>query len=296
MNSILVKLVEEDFGVHHDSTRWARAEEHNSLIIDKEKDRFHWNSKVDDNGDVLHGDAYIYLTQVRNLSSKEARDILKQFTNYVGTFIHEVSGSDEQIIYPGLVDSFHENIWQDSREYFHKRTITDETIRKWRLGKWSDLYTIPVYYDGVLKNIQLRKDFPKTIRFYYPGKPVIFNEDILKYSNVIFVVEGVTSCIVLNQNNIPAVSPSHGANTFKEEFMVRFMNKKIIILFDNDEAGNTGSIKVAKILGQLNCKIYNFWDFKPHYDANDWFIGGGTREELLTLIKEKAKYSFQIHP
>ncbi len=288
-NSILAKLVEEDFGLEINSKDYARSVTHDSLVVDLKHDVFHWNSQN------LHGTPYTYLTQVRKLSHSQAKDLLKHFSNWVDTFIHEIRGNEEIIVYPALVDAFHAELWEDDREYFHSRTITDETISRWKLGKYKNFYTIPVYSDGVLKNIQLRKDDPKVIRFYYKGTPVIFNGDILKWTNFVYIVEGTTSCIVLNQNGLPTVAPSNGANGFTEEFIRYFIHqKKIVVLFDNDKAGYFGAIRIAKMLGEYRTKIYNFSDFDEHFDANDFFIGGGTKDEFVEMVNQKSRYVFQI--
>lgn len=288
-NSILAKLVEEDFGINFDSKDYARSVEHDSLVVDMKHDIFHWNSRD------LHGTPYIYLTQVRKLSHPQAKEVLKHYSNWVDTFIHEVRGADEVIVYPALVDAFHAELWQDDREYLHNRTITDETISRLKLGKYKNFYTIPIYSDGVLKNIQLRKDDPKVIKFYYKYSPVIFNGDILKWTNYIYIVEGTTSCIVMNQNGLPCISPANGADGFMEVFIPQFIHqKKIIILYDNDKAGMLGSLRVAKILGENRTKIYNFSGFDEHFDANDWFIGGGTKDELIELVEQRSKYAFQF--
>jgi hypothetical protein len=98
------------------------------------------------------------------------------------------------------------------------------------------------------------------------------------------------------QNGIPAVSMNTGCDSFMPQWTKYFLHQKeIYILFDNDRAGNFGSVRTAKILGQTRCKIYNFWDFDgTGFAVDDFFIDGGSREELLDLVQTKAKYSFEL--
>lgn len=286
MESLLYKLIERDYGIAG-SGRWFHSVEHDSLVYDAENDVFYWNSEG------IQGDAYIYLTKVRMYPHSTAKEYLRENKNFAGTFIQEIKDGVETVVYPKLVEVFHNNIWEDSREYFHIRTITDETISRFKLGKHNDFYTIPFYYEGIFKQFQLRKDNPKTIRNYYKGVgPLLFNSDIMKITNKIILVEGPTSCLVLNQNNIPCVSMNTGAEGFLPEWMKDFKNQKeIIILFDNDSAGIKGAVRTAKILGVGRCGLYNFQDTEvDHYDPNDWFKENKkSGKEFMEYIESKLK-------
>jgi DNA primase len=288
--TILEKLIESDYGIVVQSDDWAKSKEHDSLVIDRRKQLFFWNSN-----DIV-GDAFVYLTKIRGYSSQDAKEYLKH-SNYTSTYISNVKDQEETIVYPKLVDIFHQDLLTRDREYFYRRTITDETISRFKLGHYNGFYTIPIYQDGLLKQIQLRRDNPKTIRGYYKKVGAfLFNSDILKLTNKIFLVEAPTSCLVLNQNGIPCVSYTSGAEGFQKEWFHYFLyQREIFICFDNDPAGMNGSLKVAKLLGENRCKIYNFWDYEEKgYDANDFFIDGGTKDELMKLIEDKSKYSFEL--
>jgi DNA primase len=286
----LEKLIENDFGIVVQSDEWAKAENHDSLVIDRRKQIFFWNSK-----EVI-GDAFVYLTKIRGYSNQDAKEYLKH-SGYSSTYITNVKDQEEVIVYPKLVDIFHQDLENRDKEYFYRRTITDETISRYKLGYYNGFYTIPIYQDGLLKQIQLRRDDPKTIRGYYRKVgPTLFNSDIMKLTNKIFIVEAPTSCLVMNQNGLPCISYISGAISFQEEWFHYFLHQKeVYICLDNDEAGLKGSLKIARILGENKCKIYNFWDFEEKgYDANDFFIDGGTKDELLRLIEDKSKYKFEL--
>lgn len=289
-SSLLEKLVQEDFGLTLQGTGWARAIEHDSLVIDRNKQIFHWNSEN------IHGDAYIYLTRVRKLNHVTAKEYLRN-AGFNGTFIQEVREGAETIVYPKLIDVFHENIWKEDRHYFHNRTITDETISRYKLGFYSGYYTIPIYMDGVFKQIQLRRDSPKLIKNYYKNVgPLLFNSDILKLTDRIYFTEGIIGAIVLGQAGIPAISMNIGCDGFMVDWVKYFIHQKeIFLLFDNDKAGNFGAIRTAKMIGQYRCKIYNFWDEDARgYAVDDWFIDGHSKEELMANVEAESKYCFEI--
>lgn len=286
---LLETLVEQDFGLELNGQRWARAEEHDSLIVDRERDIFYWNSRD------LRGDAYIYLTRVRGLSHDAAKEMLKAF-GFSGTFIQEIKDGQETIVYPKLVEVFHENLLEGDRTYFYNRTLTDETIARFQLGFHNGFYMIPITQDGILKNFQCRRDSPKLIKQYYKHVgPLLFNSEILKIVDKVFISEGLIGTMVLSQHGLPSVSMNMGCDSFAPEWIKYFPRiKEIYLLFDRDSAGDFGAKRTAKILGETRCRIYNFWDFDKGYAVDDFFIDGHNKDDLLELIKKESKYAFEM--
>jgi DNA primase len=291
--TILEKLINEDFGIDFTGTRWGKSKLHSSLVIDREKQIFYWNSEG------IVGDALIYLTRVRGWTFQQAKDYLKVFPNYENTYIvTEKKDKPDIIIYPKMVDLFWEN-GKNHRDYWYRRGITDETIDRFKLGYYKGFNTIPFYVDGILRNFQLRMDNPKTIRNLFKNVgPIPFNTEIMKYTDTIVLTEAPTSAIVLNQNGIPAVSHNGGSECFLNEWIKYYVHQRLIyIVYDNDKAGRIGAKKVANILGIFRCRIYTFSDLDENdykgYDAGDYFKDGGRASEFMSMLKEKSKLPFQ---
>ncbi len=158
--NILEQLISEDYGLEHNGGHWARAEEHDSLVVDCERQLFYWNSRD------ISGDAYIYLTKVRRMSHADAKEFLRQ-QGFTGTFIQHIEGGTETIVYPKLVEVFHQNLLEEDRSYFYNRTLTDDMIERFSLGYYNGFYMIPIYHDGTFKQFQMRRDSPKLIKNYY---------------------------------------------------------------------------------------------------------------------------------
>lgn len=286
--SLLESLVEEDFGFKAESVDWGRSESHSSLVIDRRNDTFYFNSSPDG---FIAGDAFTYLTKVRKLSAQVAKEIVKHRKGST-SFITDINKGVETTIYPGLVSIFHDNLLQSKdKQYLVHRTVNDLSIDRFMIGKYGEFYTFPIYCDGLLKQIQLRKDNPKTIRRYYKGiSPNLFNSDIMKFTDEIVFVEGLVSSIVLTQNGISAVSCDVSARAFQPQWFRYFARmKKIYLLYDNDPAGINGAKKASQILGKDRCYSYNFEGFDENYDANDWFIDGGSASDLLDVIHKNSK-------
>jgi hypothetical protein len=73
--------------------RWLKGVVHDSLVIDTDNQIFFWNSKE------LVGDVYIWLTKVEGMTYEQAKDFLKQFSDFSGSFIHTINNSQELVVY-----------------------------------------------------------------------------------------------------------------------------------------------------------------------------------------------------
>jgi DNA primase len=287
---ILSKLIDEDYGLSlRSGSRYGKSNLHDSLVLDTERGIFFWNSKE------IYGDPYIYLTKVRRMTHDAAKEYLKH-CEYSGTFVYTIrSNQEDVIVYPELVDAFFE-YGRDKRDYFYKRGFLDSTLDKFRCGWYNGFVTIPIFEGNAFRNFQLRKDDPKTIRPFYRGAgSLLFNSDILMVTNFVFITEGPTDAMIMMQNGLPAISCA-GGNVMPPQWYYKFINQdKIYLLMDNDRAGEAEAKRMAKVLGETRCKIYCFWDFEtPGYDPVDYFRDGHNVDSLLTLVKDKSKYSFEM--
>jgi len=277
-SEILATLIDEDFGLEYrEGSNYARAGQHDSLILDFEKGLFFWNSKG------LVGDPLVYLLKVRKLSFPDARKFLARFNQYTDTFA--IKHDEDVVVYPRLVDIFWES-GLNNRDYWYDRCLTDETVNRFKLGYFDGWYLIPLFENGTLKNFQCRRDKPiKRIKSWYRGlKPLVFNTDILKVVDRIYITEGPVDAILLNQNNINAVSHNGGAEGWSQAwFKYFFKQKEIIYVGDNDKPGLAGAKKVAKSLGVSKVKIFTFNDFDYKYDTVDYFRDGGL-EMVVQLV------------
>jgi DNA primase len=288
-DSLLAKLIEEDHGLELRG-RWGRSDTKSSLVYDAQRDLFFYNKED------IAGDAFTYLTQMRGWDFNTAKEYLKQ-NNFTATFVQEISNGQEQVIYPKLLEIWSENLEEGDKTYFYNRMLTDETIRRFKLGYFNQFYTIPIFMDGTLKQFQMRRDSPKLIKNYYQGVgPLLFHSEILQITDKIYFTEGLIGTILLSQMGIPACSMNIGVDGFQAKWTKYFVRQKeVILLGDNDEAGINGSLRTAKILGQHRCKIYTFNDFEGKgYAVDDFLIDGFGIEDLEERIRVFGKYAFEF--
>lgn len=289
MPSILENLISEDFTLLNTDKRFSKTQQHSSLVLDRDKNIFYWNSKN------LTGGVYCYLTKVRGLTKADALQVMKSVDENPFLFVNVEEKEPEKVVqYSPLVDIFYEygrkygNYWHDKRGY------TDTTIAEFKLGYTGVWYTIPIFENGKFVNFQARKEVPKTVKHWYVGVgPHSFNFSILKLTNWVIITEGPVDAIMLRQNDIPAVSQTGGSGHWDRNWNPLFATKKrIYVVYDNDYAGVVHGNKVAYQWGR-RAKVYNFEGQLPKYDITDYFKNGGTKDSFMELLEKESRYAIQ---
>lgn len=164
-----------------------------------------------------------------------------------------------------LIEACHKALPEDIRTYLNSRGIADDLIKKYKLG-WGEFYgkywiVIPVKdKDGNYSLLKLRRppsedstDIPKMKVYPVGAKHELFDYETLENSEWIIICEGELDKLVLEANNIPAVTSTGGVGTFKKEWFKYFHDKeKVGVCFDKDKAGIEGADKLIKQLLELN--------------------------------------------
>jgi len=262
--------------------RYLRTAEHDSLVIDKQKQLFYWNSRN------IYGNIKDWFTKVKGCDNF----VLTSTLNSVKV---QTTKKYNKKIDESLLESFY-SFGKSNRDYWLTyRGYNHSTIDLFKLGYTGEWYVIPIILDGKLQNFQCRKR--GAVRMWYSiGDVHPFNFDSLPVTNTVFLTEGPPDAIMLEQNGLTAVSQTGGAGqiTIYEKNFYRFYDKKqIYITYDNDKAGNYGSKRLAKVFGS-KAKIYNFWDYSNGFDVSDYFNSGKTAEQLLVEIYDKGRYWWEM--
>lgn len=196
-----------------------------------------------------------------------------------------------------IVEKCHQALPERIREYLNKRGILDSVVEAYKLG-WSSLYgkmwiTIPIKDEsGNFVFFKLRQDpnegnekitFPKgNTAQIYDWETVQNNQDIL------MICEGELDRLLLLSKGINAITSTHGALTFKDEWIAKLKSfKKIYVCLDNDEAGKKGADRIIKMLLENleGVEIYKISlpdDIGNGGDITDYFTTfGGTTDDLF---------------
>ena len=285
-NGLLQKLIDEDFGIEGRG-KWLHSVDHDSLVINSENETWFWN-KTGQRGNVFD-----YLIQIRGMKKDQARNFLK---NSFGGFSEIKESIEPQQAYEKLVNVMWEN-GKTNREYWYKRCLSDDTIDRYKLGYFQGWNLIPIHLNGEFINFQIRRDEPeKRITNWYKhiaDKP-LFGSEILQFTKIVYITEGLVDSILLRQEGFPAVA-SYGVNYWKPEWFGLFSNmNEIYYLEDNDIAGRVGARTVAKALGLGRVKIVSFPEQREKNDTGDFFKDGGTKETFVEHVKNNSHYLFEL--
>ena len=200
---------------------------------------------------VMHTTGRKYFEAVRLIKSKEVASDLADDVNKKLIQEPEFVQFDQSVVdrlYQTATSS------QRARAYYSGRSITIDSINKFKLGysDKQDMVTIPVHApDGMLVGFVGRSVEGKTIK-NTPGLPkakTLFNINRVKSSSRVYVVESSFDAIRLDQCGIPAVA-TLGANVSSKqiELLKKYFND-IVIIADNDEAGDNMKTRLIKHLG-----------------------------------------------
>jgi hypothetical protein len=209
----------------------------------------------------------------------------------------------EKVIDPRSVDDFHSRINEAGGLLveLYKRGITDDIIRKRRIGFGHNRITIPIFNPrGDCVNI----------RYYLPGASYenkfqntkghgdlrLYPEDQLQFNEIVLCGGELKALAIieeLNQHGIGAISPTGGESNWSAELNLRFKGKTVYICFDIDETGIRAAKEraaqvreVADWVGILRLPL----DISkyPKGDVNDYV--GVEKKKVFPLLEKVPKY------
>lgn len=216
----------------------------------------------------------------------------------------------EKYIDTSLVATYHTNLMNLTgpiRDILKtRRGLTDETLKRFRVGWDGDRITIPIYDEyNTLVNIRLYKwnsdeDKYKLLNYQDEfgnafGEVRIFGIDNLTegFTESVVWAEGETDRLIAEQYGFPACTATSGAGTFKAEWVRYFKGKKVYLAQDNDEAGRIAAKALSEKLHKV-CDVFVVnWpeNFPAKGDITDFFTKFGNKEDFQKLLDEATPYS-----
>lgn len=153
----------------------------------------------------------------------------------------------------GIVDRLHSSVWGVGSEYFHSRHINDSSIERFELGysPKQQMVTVPVHSpSGELwgfvgrsiegKRFKNNRGLNKSL--------TLFNMHRVWTSPKVFVVESSFDAIRLDQVGLPAVATLGAGISNDQVELLRRAFDDIIVIPDNDQAGESMSRKLVKLI------------------------------------------------
>lgn len=211
-----------------------------------------------------------------------------------------------KIIDTSVVERWHNNIWKAKPllTELYNRGVTDEMIRKYRLGFDSGRITIPISNENSLI-VNVRKYLPgapgpekvKNVRGH--GKLRLWPLEQLKYQTIIICggeVKAIVTAAHLNKKGIGAVTATSGEGNWNPYFNQHFKDKHVYVCFDIDKEGNSAADSICarlkkdtKWIGKIILPLDT--DKYPKGDINDYFgEEKKTTQDFLKLISETPEW------
>lgn len=103
----------------------------------------------------------------------------------------------------------------------------------------------------------------------------------------VVLVEGEKDVHTVEGLGIVATTNSGGVEGWKPEYIKQLSGAKVVILYDNDEAGFKRATRLATILRThvKSLKVVDLPGLPPKGDVTDWVKAGGTKNQLIQLVR-----------
>ena len=223
------------------------------------------------------------------------------------------------------IEFWHKQLFDTSRDfckraldYLHSRRISDETIRELKIGVhsancWNEEFRIVVpFWDDAGREVRYfvdrrydwhgtgedekRPKYKNASLEYYPflrNCPLGLNTLSRNKSDTIIITEGIFDWLAFYQEGY-SVLASHGGDFGKlwKEVIEKIKGfKRVILAFDNDEAGQSFTYKAAKVLLQHRipflCATMLTKDVAEHYQLT------GNLDAIFNSLREGFSWFMQ---
>lgn len=183
--------------------------------------------------------------------------------------------------------------------WFHDhRGFTDATIVERLLGWDGQRVTIPIHDEkGKLLNVRRylrdgKGDAGKMLWLRSGAESVLYPLTVPLAGEMV-LVEGEWDAILMHQQGfVNTLTVTSGAGIWHPHFTPLFADRKVTIIYDNDEAGRKGAARVAAILSPVaDVRILQIPNLPAKGDVTDFFVEQQrTATELTDLIADSTPY------
>jgi len=304
-----IREVAERFGVQLDRHGKARCPFH-------KEDTPSFSIKESENifkcfGCGASGDAVDFVAKIKGVELIEAAQILADFYGIDRSPHGELRRDDKipvpkQTTHRGALQRAKTQIKEyasaciasvGATDYYKRRGLTDDTIRKFRLGFDAKKQVVVIPYSSKLEYYQTRsvdgKEFrkPKTED---AGAEPLYNADALTKGSmthtkgVIFIVESPLCAMSIMQCGGAAIATcgTSGIHKLVNEIKARKPECCFVLALDNDEPGQAAQKELAHALFEANVKFITYNVAGPHKDPNELLMAAP--KALAANVKNAA--------
>ncbi len=177
-----------------------------------------------------------------------------------------------------------------AQEYLKDHGLTEEFATSLGLT-WDDNYlVIPVKDEEGNHLFNKSRDLlydkspehPQKYKNELGSHATLYNYHAVKTEPNLVITEGEIDCLRLLQAGIPAISPTSGSGTFNPEWVPLLQDKRIWVVFDNDEAGQKGLRGILNLLP--NARVVTLPE--TYKDVCEFFQDPeNTKHEFIALMR-----------
>lgn len=240
----------------------------------------------------------------------ESGDIIKILAKFANTtrsvILEQLSSrydlSKVKIIDTQVIERYHSRIWEAKPllKELYNRKVTDEDIRRYRLGVDRGRITIPIKNESGLY-INVRRYLPgapgpqKMKNTRNKGAMSWYPIDQLQYDELVLTggeMKAIVAARELNPHGIGAITATGGEEALTLALLEKLFGKKIWIINDIDEAGQKSAKKRCALLKKKVSYVSNIvlpLDIEkyPTGDINDYKAEG---KDLLPLLQNSEEW------
>jgi hypothetical protein len=182
----------------------------------------------------------------------------------------------------------------------NERGLTEDTIREYKLGWESDppAFTFPIYdAQGELVNLVRRPwpDAPDGRKYVTLRGRNRHNGGVELYPRPLprgswLLVEGLLDALLGRQHGLPALTSTHGVDTFLDEWLPLVRGRRVAVMYD------VGAEPIMhKRVEQLRAAGAQAWPvelakvLRQGKDLSDALTGDWTAQDILNLINRERK-------
>ena len=130
-------------------------------------------------------------------------------------------------------------------------------------------------------------------KFGYNGsRRVLYRlPELLESTEQVFIVEGEKDVDRLRGLGLTATTNPGGSNGWRKEYAEPLRGRNVVVLPDNDEAGQKWCKAVESSLRGVaaSVKLVELTDLPESGDVSDWLNNGGTKEKLIQLAEQQSE-------
>lgn len=184
------------------------------------------------------------------------------------------------------------------------RGLPSSAFTNWKLGKHGNDYVLPIFnHEGKLQDLRTYRFGNKLMSS--PGCQVsLLGLDNLSQApkeNTVYLCEGEWDAIALNWlfkslKHSSVVVGTPGAGTFKREWIPSFEGRNVVVLYDNDSAGENGDgVVYERLKSAVKTLKFIHWpsSFPEGFDTRDLVVNKAIKEKkpkgTLLLINKLLK-------